>query len=107
MNQDFDRLLDSGNEAIYQVQTKAPGPAGSLPLTDEMLRKWPSGDLFGLTQNAAMGWTPQEMLGPQFLLLSTQGGVRGASALGTQQVPSTRTPYPPTRVQKRASGRNQ
>ena len=41
-----------------------------------MLRDWPSGDLFGLTQNAGMGWTPSEMLGPQFLLLSTQGGIR-------------------------------
>ncbi|MBL9084927.1 MAG: YjhG/YagF family D-xylonate dehydratase, partial [Planctomycetales bacterium] len=28
------------------------------------------------TQNAGMGWPPQEMLGPQFVLLSTQGGVR-------------------------------
>ena len=41
-----------------------------------MLRDWPSGDLFGLSQNAGMGWPPQEMLGPQMLLLSTQGGVR-------------------------------
>ena len=37
--------------------TKADGPQGSLPLTDEMLRDWPSGDLFGLSQNAGMGWT--------------------------------------------------
>ena len=41
-----------------------------------MLREWPSGDLFGLSQNAGMGWSPQEMLGPQFLILSTQGGIR-------------------------------
>jgi putative YjhG/YagF family dehydratase len=41
-----------------------------------MLREWPSGDLFGLTQNAGMGWPPREMLGPQFLILSTQGGIR-------------------------------
>ena len=39
------------------MTTKADGPAGSLPLTDEMLRDWPSGDLFGLVQNAGMGWT--------------------------------------------------
>ncbi|MCA9133609.1 MAG: YjhG/YagF family D-xylonate dehydratase, partial [Planctomycetales bacterium] len=37
---------------------------------------WPSGDLFGLTQNAGMGWDPQQMAGPQFLLLSTLGGMR-------------------------------
>jgi len=62
--------------SLLDVQTTAAGPAGSLPLTAEMLREAPSGDLFGLTQNAGMGWPPQEMLGPQFLILSTQGGVR-------------------------------
>src|SRR5438477_11506534 len=41
-----------------------------------MLRSWPSGDLFGLSQAAGMGWKPEELLGPQFLILSTQGGVR-------------------------------
>ena len=41
-----------------------------------MLRTWSSGDLFGLSQNAGMGWDPAAMTGPQFLLLSTQGGVR-------------------------------
>jgi putative YjhG/YagF family dehydratase len=62
----------------FSVQTKAAGPAGSLPLSAEMLREWPSGDLFGLSQNAGMGWPPAEMLGPQFVLLSTQGGIRAA-----------------------------
>ena len=60
----------------FQVQTKADGPAGSLPLTDDMLRNWSSGDLFGMTQNAGMGWVPAELLGPQYLILSTQGGLR-------------------------------
>jgi len=69
-------IFDSGNPALYDVQSTAAGPQGSLPLTDEMLRNWPSGDLFGLSQNAGMGWKPEEMLGPQFLLLSTQGGLR-------------------------------
>ena len=73
---DIQQLLDSGDDAILDVVTKAPGPVGSLPLTDSMLREWSSGDLFGLTQNAGMGWKPQEMLGPQCLILSTQGGVR-------------------------------
>ncbi len=66
------------NPALYDVQTTAGGPAGALPLTEEMLRDWPSGDLFGLSQNAGMGWSPAEMTGPQFLLLSTQGGIRAA-----------------------------
>src|SRR5271170_1503159 len=69
-------ILDSGDAQILAVQTKAAGPVGSLPLSAEMLREWPSGDLFGLSQNAGMGWSPAEMLGPQFLLLSTQGGIR-------------------------------
>jgi len=69
-------LLGVENRALYEIQTTAPGPQGELPLTDEMLRSWPSGDLFGLTQAAGMGWKPEDLLGPQFLILSTQGGVR-------------------------------
>ncbi len=59
-----------------KVATRGDGPTGSLPLTDEMLRNWPSGDLFGLTQNAGMGWDPNLMAGPQFVVLSTMGGMR-------------------------------
>ena len=61
---------------IYQIHTRATGPAGSLPLTEEMLLNSPSGDLFGLTQNAGMGWNPAEVGRKQFLILSTQGGLR-------------------------------
>jgi putative YjhG/YagF family dehydratase len=61
---------------IYELKTCAPGPAGSLPFTEEMLLKSPSGDLFGLSQNAGMGWNPSEVGRKQFLILSTQGGVR-------------------------------
>jgi putative YjhG/YagF family dehydratase len=66
----------AAGESIYQLQTKANGPAGSLPLTEELLRDRPSGDLFGLTQNAGMGWEPSEVGRKQFLILSTQGGLR-------------------------------
>jgi xylonate dehydratase len=38
----------------------------------------PSGDIFGWTQNAGMGWDPREMGRPQYLMLSTQGGIRAA-----------------------------
>src|SRR4051812_36634912 len=69
-------LLDSGDPAIYALQSKAPGPAGQLPLTETMLREWPSGDLFGLSQDAGMGWNPAELGRREFLLLSTQGGIR-------------------------------
>ena len=63
-------------EEIYHLSTKAPGPAGSLPITPEFLLNRPSGDLFGLTQNVGMGWNPEEVGRDQFLILSTQGGVR-------------------------------
>lgn len=71
-----EQLLESPDESIFEVVTTAAGQQGSLPLTDAMLRDWPSGDLFGLSQNAGMGWSPKEMLGPQYLILSTQGGLR-------------------------------
>lgn len=70
-------LLDTQNANLWEVTTKAAGPEGHLPLTPELLRDAPSGDLFGLTQNAGMGWRPDQLLRKQFLILSTQGGIRG------------------------------
>ena len=70
------QVLGEEETPYFAVSTKADGPAGSLPLTDEMLRHWPSGDLFGLSQNAGMGWTPSEVDRDPFLILSTQGGLR-------------------------------
>jgi xylonate dehydratase len=64
---------------IFDIRTKAAGPTGSLPLTPEMLREKPSGDIFGWTQNAGMGWNPSELGRKQFLILSTQGGLRAPS----------------------------
>ncbi len=72
----LDALLGDSEPSCFDVQTTADGPAGALPLTDEMLRHWPSGDLFGLTQNAGMGWKPDEVDRDPFLILSTQGGLR-------------------------------
>lgn len=69
-------VVEGGKESIYAIQTKAAGPSGRLPLSAEMLREWPSGDLFGMSQNAGMGWPVTEMLGPQILVLSTAGGIR-------------------------------
>lgn len=42
-----------------------------------MLLESPSGDLFGMSQNAGMGWNPSQLLRKQFLILGTQGGIRG------------------------------
>jgi putative YjhG/YagF family dehydratase len=41
-----------------------------------MLLTAPSGNLFGLTQDAGMGWDPSRLLDPEFLILSTHGGLR-------------------------------
>src|SRR5262245_44687001 len=71
-------ILSHSSENIYQIKTKASGPAGHLPLTEELLLNRPSGDLFGLTQNAGMGWEPSEVGRKQFLIISTQGGIRAA-----------------------------
>jgi xylonate dehydratase len=69
-------VFESGNEEVYRLRTKGPGPAGRLPLTPDRLRRMSSGDLFGWTQNAGMGWDPARLLGKEFLILSTQGGIR-------------------------------
>jgi len=70
----LNELLGSGR--IYQIRSKAPGPAGKLPLDADMLLHQPSGNLFGWTQNAGMGWNPAELGRKQFLILSTEGGRR-------------------------------
>ena len=62
--------------AVWEIETAGAGPRGRLPLTAEMLLEQPSGDVFGLTQDAGMGWDPRELGRPQFLILSTQGGIR-------------------------------
>ncbi|WP_437763337.1 YjhG/YagF family D-xylonate dehydratase [Sorangium sp. So ce281] len=71
-----DPVFESGSEAIYTLRTTAPGPSGRLPLGAEQLRAMSSGELFGWTQNAGMGWDPARLNGKQFLVLSTQGGIR-------------------------------
>jgi dihydroxyacid dehydratase/phosphogluconate dehydratase len=71
----FINLVETDAE-LYDIQTRAAGPAGSLPLTEEMLLNAPSGDIFGLSQNAGMGWNPAQLDRKEFLILSTQGGIR-------------------------------
>ena len=69
-------LQNAGDASLFDVRTTAPGPAGSLPLDEGMLRERPSGDLFGLSQDVGMGWDPARLRQKEFLLLSTQGGIR-------------------------------
>ena len=71
------RILGETQEtAIWDIELSADGPSGSLPLTSEMLLEEPSGNIFGMTQNAGMGWNPDELLRTQFMILSTVGGMR-------------------------------
>ena len=72
----LNELLGSDSGRTYQLRSKAPGPAGTLPLDADMLLHQPSGNLFGWTQNAGMGWNPAELGRKQFLILSTEGGRR-------------------------------
>lgn len=73
----FEELMDSNDPSIYRVITHASGPQGKLPYTREMLLDAPSGDIFRLSQNVGMGWDPNKLTGKEFLILSTQGGMRG------------------------------
>jgi len=71
-------LLESDSSLFAEVRTHAKGPEGALPITPEMLLTEPSGNLFGLSQDAGMGWEPSRLLDPEFLILSTHGGLRAA-----------------------------
>lgn len=68
-------ILES-DPSTFDVHSKAPARTSFIPITSEMLLNRPSGDLFGLAQNAGMGWNPALLGGKDFLILSTHGGIR-------------------------------
>ena len=72
----LESVLESRSLNYEDVKTHAAGPGGSLPISPEMLLTEPSGNLFGLTQGAGMGWEPARLLDPHILILSTHGGLR-------------------------------
>ena len=72
----LDTLLSGNNADLYSIETSAPGPEGALPLSDDLLVESPSGDIFGMTQSAGMGWDPNQLLRDHVLILSTMGGIR-------------------------------
>jgi xylonate dehydratase len=66
-----------GSDApVGHVRTHGEGHAGKLPLTEAMLLNEPSGNLFGMTLNVAMGWNPEEVGRDQYMIVSTHGGLR-------------------------------
>ena len=73
----LDPILGDGS-ALLNTRTSGEGPAGSLPIDADTLRDAPSGHLFGMTQNAGMGWRASEVARDPYLILSTQGGLRAA-----------------------------
>lgn len=69
-------ILETSSEIVETSRLSGDGPAGSLPLTEAMLLNEPSGNLFAMTQNVAMGWDPAEVGRQQYLIVSTHGGLR-------------------------------
>jgi putative YjhG/YagF family dehydratase len=65
-----------GADVVAEGRLMGTGPAGRLALTPEQLREAPSGDLFGLTQNVGMGWGAARLGGPEYVIVSTMGGLR-------------------------------
>ncbi len=61
---------------LFTPRTKAAGPQGALPLTAEKLKLDPSGNLFGWTLDAGMGWDPNALDRMEILILSNLGGMR-------------------------------
>lgn len=73
---------------IYDIKTHAEGPVGKLPLTEDMLKSLPSGNIFGMTINAGMGWTPETLANGDVLILGTHGGIQPLMA---RRLPSVYT----------------
>ncbi|MDU1027026.1 MAG: xylonate dehydratase YagF, partial [Leclercia adecarboxylata] len=72
----IEKIFTPQDDAFYSVITHAAGPQGALPLTPQMLMESPSGNLFGMTQNAGMGWDANKLTGKEVLIIGTQGGIR-------------------------------
>ena len=69
-------VLESTDANLPSVATHAPGPQGAPSLTAEMLLTEPSGNLFDLTGEIEADCEPARLLDPEFLILSTHGGLR-------------------------------
>lgn len=68
-------LYANESVSLYKAATHADGPKGELPLTPELLKKSPSGNIFGMTVNAGMGWNPETLANGDVMIISTLGGL--------------------------------
>ena len=71
----IDDILNSP-QSIETTRLMGTQPQGQLPISEDHLLHEPSGNLFGLTQNIGMGWRAEDVGKPEFLIVSTQGGLR-------------------------------
>jgi hypothetical protein len=55
---------------LHTSRLEGYGTEGRLPLTADMLWSEPSGNIFGQTQNAGMGWHPGALDGPQYVIVT-------------------------------------
>ncbi len=72
----FEDILGDAN-LINTTRLNSEPRAGQIPVTEDMLLNDPSGNLFAMTQNVGMGWQPEDLGKPEYLIISTQGGLRG------------------------------
>lgn len=72
-----DAVLDSGDASLFAVTTTTDLPREPLPVAADRLAAMSSGELFGWTQNVAMGLSPRRFASREVLVLSTLGGLRG------------------------------
>lgn len=75
----IEKLYNAIDSSLYLIEPVVDGPEGRLPLTPDLLRNSPSGNLFGMTMNAGMGWEPSALANGDVMLISTQGGLRADS----------------------------
>jgi hypothetical protein len=78
MSTELSSILDSGNRSLFEFPSRVALTRPPLPLTPDQLRHWPSGQLFGWALNAGMGLDPGKLGSPEYLILSTHGGLRAA-----------------------------
>src|ERR1700733_15145235 len=71
-------ILDSNDRSLFEFPSRVAVNRAPLPLTPDQLRHWPSGQLFGWALNAGMGLDPAKLGSPEYLILSTHGGLRAA-----------------------------
>src|ERR1700729_1850531 len=78
MSFDLSSILDSRDPSLFEFPSRVTVIRPPLPLTPDQLRHWPSGQLFGWSLNAGMGLDPGKLGSPEYLILSTHGGLPAA-----------------------------